>query len=1064
MQKKQYSLRFLSLLVLLLLASHVSAEVTSSYNSSTNTLTFSGSGDLTKEIVNKAPNISTVCNIVIGSGVTRILNLAFYERSNITRVDFAYATELTYIGDNAFYGCGLTSLTVPSSVTELGRTSFVGNPLRTIEFAPSTSVLSIGNQAFSINTEKAHGVVETFKCFRPYSYDGYNGLFVYEDKLTTVVIGGYTTSVPGTTFYGCSNLKNLTFSGSYLETIGDNAFYDCGLTSLTIPSSVTKLGRASFRKNPLKTIVFAASSTELKIGDAAFSKRDVAGSGSVETFKCHRPFTYDVYNYGLLQHEDKLTTVSLLNMSSIDKLTFYGCDNLTNVTIGKGLAEKTYTASNNLADIFPKVTNLTIYSGTTSIGDYAFYDSPYLTWTDIPESVTSIGEHAFDKCPRLGTNDPISYDDWFASMRASASTITDLYIPNDNVANHGWTADDNLFNLFPSVQKVTFGRSVTQVGNYAFNYARPLEEVTFLNDITNVGKYSFNACPNLTTINGSVKSVDEGSFQNTGISSIKITDDDTIDKNAFNNCWQLTSVELPANLSSIKPYAFFGCSSLSDIMLPARLTAIGEKAFASCTSLAEITIPQGLGLNFMWSDSFERCINLKTVNIESYSFAAYNGQPTDNLGTRFPYATNVNFGPNVTYLGKYAFSSHQNLEKVTFASTCTLRESSFEDCVGLKTIEGTIYPSYEGCLAGCTQLTDGFAITGTIGARAFQNCSSLTCIELPARTTTIRANAFDGCSGLTKVICNQTTPVALTNDMNVFANVPVSNVRLDVPYNSIYVYGIYEVWKDFGEIFAIGGVKLQDGVAYTNTEDQDVSVVRYTRTFSETQANKWQAFLIPFDLNVEDYAEDFDFAQIYAICPTKDTNKDGQIDADDDKVMILSYKRSGTISANVPYMIRPKRAITASFDTENCTLHQAEYHSLEFSTTVMKYTVNGIYDIFTAKPGDHNYYMNVNGELDFAATKNISVGPYRWYMHEESLNYGGVSQDEGLAAPKRMRVAVLGEDLNEETAIRLINGDVISSPQSKDAYIYNLNGTRVDENAPLAKGMYIKNGKTIFVK
>ncbi|HRT82615.1 MAG TPA: leucine-rich repeat domain-containing protein, partial [Oscillospiraceae bacterium] len=63
---------------------------------------------------------------------------------------------------------------------------------------------------------------------------------------------------------------------------------------------------------------------------------------------------------------------------------------------------------------------------------------------------------------------------------------------------------------------------------------------------------------------------------------------------AFDNCSDLTSVELPNGITSIGDGAFAGCESLESISLPSSLTNIGEGAFAGCVSLQSISLPSGL--------------------------------------------------------------------------------------------------------------------------------------------------------------------------------------------------------------------------------------------------------------------------------------------------------------------------------------------------------------------------------------------------------------------------------------------------------------------------------------
>ena len=113
------------------------------------------------------------------------------------------------------------------------------------------------------------------------SYQG-NNMYTYNDKL------GYGA------FSGCSGLTSMTIPSSVTE-IGESAFHGCsGLTSLTIPSGVTSIGYYAFIGcSGLKSLTIPSSVTS--IGNWAFD--DCSGLTSIYVYTKKLPeLGYYVFN------------------------------------------------------------------------------------------------------------------------------------------------------------------------------------------------------------------------------------------------------------------------------------------------------------------------------------------------------------------------------------------------------------------------------------------------------------------------------------------------------------------------------------------------------------------------------------------------------------------------------------------------------------------------------------------------------------------------------------------------------------------------------------------------
>ena len=266
------------------------------------------------------------------------------------------------------------------------------------------------------------------------------------------------------------------------------------------------------------------------------------------------------------------------------------------------------------------------------------------------------------------------------------------------------------------------------------------------------------------------------------------------------------------------------------------------------------------------------------------------------------------------------------------------------------------------------------------------------------------------------------------------------------------------IFNDFkitraGSTPVIDELTLVDGEDYTATEDRTYADgVTFTKTF--TNANKWAALYVPFSINVEEYSDQFDIAEIYAVCPVKDTNSDGEINADDDAYLISYNKKTGLTLPNKPYMIRPKTVGTYQVKAVDNKIYAATNGTITCSTTKNRYTFTGTYTSVVANTENAYWYMSTSGNLSHRVTGSTTIKSNRWHMSSTDLD--GYSSTAGSQNQNAIEILVVGEDIDNATAINLIK----QSNNQNDNVMYNLNGQMVNPSA--AKGIYIKNGVKVI--
>ena len=349
---------------------------------------------------------SSLTSVTIGNGVTTIGNSAFSGCDGLTLVTIP--DSVTTIGDDAFSGCdGLTSVAIGNGVTTIGDCAFSEcDGLYSVTIPES--VTTIGYYAFYRCYDLTSIVVDADNA----NYCSENGVLFSKDKTSLIcfpagksgayVIPDTVTTIGDYAFYECDGLTSITIPDS-VTFIGDLAFCECsGLTSVTIGNSVTTIGDLDFAWCESLTSVTIGNGVTT-IGDSAFAWCESLTSIVVDE---------DNENYcsenGVLFSKDKISLICYPaeksgdyvisdTVTTIGDYAFYGCDNLTSITIPDSVTSIGGDAFGNCSGL----TSITIPDGVTTIGYGTFSDCSGLTSVTIPDSVTSIGDDAFMHCSGL---------------------------------------------------------------------------------------------------------------------------------------------------------------------------------------------------------------------------------------------------------------------------------------------------------------------------------------------------------------------------------------------------------------------------------------------------------------------------------------------------------------------------------------------------------------------------------------------------------------------------------------------------------------------------------------
>ena len=225
------------------------------------------------------------------------------------------------------------------------------------------------------------------------------------------------------------------------------------------------------------------------------------------------------------------------------------------------------------------------------------------------------------------------------------------------------------------------GKSVTSIGNYAFEYCENITSVTIPDSVTSIGFCVFSNCTSLTsiTIPNSVTSISGGAFENcTSLTAINVASENSnyvsVNGVLYNKdkttiiCYPAgkkdNNYKIPDSVTEIDDYAFNGCISLSSVTIPNSVTSIGVYAFEYCASLKSITIPDSVPL--VGPGAFSNCTNLTSVTIQNG--VMYIGNEAFANCTSL---TGITIPDSVTWIGRYSFGGCTNLTSITIPNSVT---------------------------------------------------------------------------------------------------------------------------------------------------------------------------------------------------------------------------------------------------------------------------------------------------------------------------------------------------------------------------------------------------------
>lgn len=400
--------------------------------------------------------------------VTSIGKNAFRNCSNLTSVTYADPGMPCTIGDYAFYNCtSLRSFTFPSNVLTIGDYAFYNSGLTSVTIPVTLS--SLGSWAFAYCSNLTSAVFYTNSAI----YEIPRSTFYNCTALNSLTIGGAVTKIGELAFYACTSLTEVVIPDQ-ITTIDNYAFMDCGgMTKFTIGKSVTTIGSYALSFNGSVTMygqdalravdIYSNAVNPPTIQSTTFGTYDSSNTLTNPylryTVYVHGPYSQSLYSAAPYWSNFSSTIPSTSHIRPEQPYDFYTGGIYYNIS------------GSNTAMVVNKYGYNSI--SWYGLGDYSYRgdvtipNTAYDSYTGKTYNVTAIGASAFCETPIMMLNNP-----------AETPSLRDQ----------------------GDLTSVTIGNNVTTIEQEAFKDCSGLTTVTLGTGVTSIGNDAFKNCTSLTTI------------------------------------------------------------------------------------------------------------------------------------------------------------------------------------------------------------------------------------------------------------------------------------------------------------------------------------------------------------------------------------------------------------------------------------------------------------------------------------------------------------------------------------------------------------------------------------
>lgn len=724
-----------------------------------------GSYNIKKETITIAEaafsNCRSLTSVTIPNSIMSISDLTFFYCTNLTSIIIPYS--VTNIGKRAFDGCSsLVEVYYSGNEETTNEINILEYNEKLLEATWIYSVVCGDWRYLCVDKENKTACIVAYEGENvigitiPNTLDGYKIIEIDTQILpTSIKILTLSDYMVALTPYNFSNLVELQTVnlGAGLLDLGESAFANTKISSITIPKQVNQLSIQSFLgMTTLQEIIVDENNQDYSSFNGVLFNKDkselICCPAKIIDYEI--PYTVITIGQKAFCNCINLTSVTIPNsVTTINSFAFLGCVSLVEVYYFGSEEQKNSTLYINEGN--------EPLENTTWIYGYVYGDWRYIcideenktgrvisyegtdTTIIIPEtlgegkdehSIIEIDPNALKNTQVISVTISKSVENLSAFIFMDINTLQEIIVNSDN--KNYYTENGVLFNKDKNMLIFCPAKLQKEDGTYEISDA-----------VVTIGENAFRNCTVLTNIiiPNSVTTIEDEAFRNcTNLTDIKIPDSiKDIGDYAFGNCIGLTSIKIPNGVSYIGRGVFYNCSSLNSVIIPDSIKSIGREAFRECKELQRIDLH-----------------NVTYIESEAFLLLTGEAQSWDYI--------NLNANANVSL---DAFKGREQLIKcVYFGGNQIVFENNIKD----QAIKSIVQKFYNGVrteewevqdnkltnyFGGDTKIVIPQIIWGvsisTIGFNCFIENKVVQEITVQDNITDIETNAFKGCINLTNI-------------------------------------------------------------------------------------------------------------------------------------------------------------------------------------------------------------------------------------------------------------------------------------------------------------------------